>query len=76
MVLTEVLKKKVEDKFELAPAITAEWCKADAECKEFHTKHWKYYYGEKDCANLKSDASISLFNIQRKKGSIPIVDWE
>ena len=58
MVLTEVRKKKAEDKYELVPAITAEWCKADAECTDFHAKHWKYFYGEKDCANLKTDTSI------------------
>ena len=76
VVLTDLLKKKVEEKYELIPAITAEWCKGDSECAEFHAKHWKYYYVEKDCAHLKTDESLKLFDIQRKKGSIPVVDWE
>ena len=60
----------------IIPTITIEWCQKNKKCADFHLKHWKFYYHDKDCGHLKSEENKKHFKLVRDGGESPIIiDW-
>ena len=72
----DVKKKAEEEATALIPTMTIEWCQKNKKCAEFHLKHWKFYYHDKDCGHLKTEENKKHFKLVRDGGSQPIVDWD